>query len=94
MGQLPAVAPSALLRRKAVEHETGCSRSTLYLRVSQGLFTEPVKLGPRSVGWPAAEVAAINRARIAGQGDEQVRRLVERLHQARQSLASWPSPSA
>jgi len=57
---------TTILRLPAVKKESGDSRSTTYLRIKQGLWTKPVRLGPRSVGWPAGEVAAINAARIAG----------------------------
>ena len=72
-----------ILRRPRVEEAIGLSRSTIYLRVSQGLFTQPVSLGPRAVGWPAGEVSAINAARIAGQSDDEIRALVTQLHNAR-----------
>ena len=49
---------SAILRRSSVEWQSGYPRSTLYLRISQGLWTRPVKLGPRAVGWPAHEVTS------------------------------------
>jgi prophage regulatory protein len=75
--------PAAILRRKTVESLTGYSRSTIYLRVAQGLFVRPVSLGARAVGWPADEVAALNAARIAGKGDGDIRKLVQRLHEAR-----------
>ena len=73
-------------RRKQVEFESGYSRSTVYLRVSQGLFTRPVSIGPRAVGWPAGEVAAINAARIAGKTDEEIRALVTHLEKARTAM--------
>lgn len=72
-----------ILRLPAVKAETGASRSTIYLRIQQGLWPQPVRLGPRSVGWPSAEVAAINSARIAGCTDEEIRLLVKRLEAAR-----------
>jgi prophage regulatory protein len=72
-----------IFRRKQVEQATGYSRSTIYLRISQGLWPRPVSLGPRAVGWPACEVAAVNAARIAGQSDDQIRALVGRLEQNR-----------
>mgnify|MGYP000364296969 CR=1 FL=1 len=75
--------PAAILRRKKVESLTGYSRSTIYLRVSQGLFVRPVSLGARAVGWPADEVAALNAARIASKGDSDIQKLVQRLHEAR-----------
>ena len=72
-----------ILRRRPVQEETGYSRSTLYVRVAEGLFTKPLKLGARTVGWPATEVAEINRARIAGRSDDEIRDLVRRLEAAR-----------
>ena len=42
----------------------------------QGLWPKPVSLGPRAVGWPAREVAALNEARIAGWSDAKIRALV------------------
>jgi prophage regulatory protein len=74
---------ATILRRKQVEAATGGTRSTIYLRISQGLFTKPVSLGARAVGWPAREVAAINAARIAGRSDDDIRKLVLRLQAAR-----------
>lgn len=76
-----------ILRRKQVEAETGYSRSTIYLRISQGLFVRPVSLGARAVGFPAAEVAALNRARVAGYSDDQIRALVAKLEAARKLVA-------
>lgn len=55
----------------------------MYLRISQGLWTRPVSLGARAVGWPAAEVAALNAARISGKTDDQIRALVLELEAAR-----------
>ncbi len=72
-----------IFRRPRVEDTSGYSRSTLYLRISQGLWTRPVSLGPRAVGWPAGEVAALNAARIAGKTDEEIRALVTQLEAAR-----------
>jgi prophage regulatory protein len=77
-----------LLRLPTVKAETGASRSTIYLRIQQGLWPKPVKLGPRSVAWPASEVAALNAARIAGMVDAEIRTLVTRLEAARKSAAS------
>jgi prophage regulatory protein len=74
-----------ILRRKQVEAETGYSRSTIYLRISQGLWPRPVSLGARAVGWPAGEVSAINAARIAGKPDAAIRTLVSQLEVARKA---------
>jgi prophage regulatory protein len=76
-----------ILRLPAVKAECGSSRSTIYLRIQQGLWPKPVKLGPRSIGWPSSEVAAINSARIAGMADDEIRALVVRLEHARKTSA-------
>jgi len=75
-----------ILRLPAVKAATGLSRSTLYLRIEQKMFTHPVSLGGRAVGWPAHEVAALNAARIAGKPDEAVRELVTKLESARKAV--------
>ena len=77
-----------ILRRKQVQAETGYSRSTIYLRIAQGLWPKPVSLGARAVGWPAAEVASLNAARIASQSDEEIRALVARLEASRHAAQS------
>ena len=76
----------AIFRRKQVQAESGYSRSTLYLRITQGLWPKPVSLGARAVGWPAREVWALNAARIAGKSDDDIRALVTRLELERQAV--------
>ena len=76
-----------ILRLPAVKLATGLSRSTLYLRITHGVFTHPVSLGGRAVGWPANEVAALNAARIAGKADAEIRALVAQLEAARKAAA-------
>ena len=68
---------SDFFRLPRVCSSTGVSRSTTYLRITQGLFPTPIPLGGgRIVGWPAREVAAVNEARIAGWSDAKIRELV------------------
>ena len=76
-----------ILRLPAVKESTGLSRSTLYLRIAHGVFTHPVSLGGRAVGWPAHEVAALNAARIAETPDGEIRELVTKLEAARKAVA-------
>ena len=76
-----------ILRLPAVKSESGYSRSTVYLRIAQGLWTKQVSLGPRCVGWPASEVAALNAARIAGMSDKEIRAMVLKLEAARKAAA-------
>ena len=77
----------SILRLPKIKTSTGLSRSTIYLRIAQGVFTKPVSLGGRAVGWPASEVAALNAARIAGQSNSEIRDLVLKLQAARKMMA-------
>jgi prophage regulatory protein len=62
------------------------STASIYNLINAGLWTKPVRIGQRSVGWPSDEVIAISRARVAGATDEQLRELVARLHAKRTGL--------
>jgi prophage regulatory protein len=79
--------PQAILRLPAVLFARGLSRSTHYQQIQERLFTKPVNLGARAVGWPSYEVAALNDARIAGKTDDEIRVLVARLEAARKAVA-------
>ena len=48
----------SILRLPDVQKRTGLSRSTVYLRVSEGNFPRQIKLGPRCVGWLESEIDA------------------------------------
>ncbi len=78
---------SRILRIPGTKALSGKSRSTIYSEIKAGLWPKPVKLGPRSVGWPETEIEALNKARIAGKTDEEIRRLVLNLEIARKSAA-------
>lgn len=74
----------SIYRMPAVKAETGHkSHASIYNAINAGLFTKPVKIGERSVGWPSEEVQAINAARIAAKSDAEIRELVNRLHAKR-----------
>jgi prophage regulatory protein len=47
---------TTILRLPAVKARTGLSRSTIYLRISQGRFPAPISLGYRAVGWVESEI--------------------------------------
>lgn len=70
---------TTILRLPRVLSENGYSKSTHYSYIAKGLYTKPIKLGARAVGWPVNEVAAINLARIAGKSDQEIRDLVIKL---------------
>ncbi len=77
----------SILRLPAVKAETGWrSHASIYKAVEAGLFTKPVQLGERAIGWPADEVKMLCSARIGGATDEQIRVLVKHLHQKRAEL--------
>lgn len=76
---------TTILRLRAVLATNGLSRSTIYARIQDGLWTKPVSLGARAVGWPSTEVSVLNGARIAGKSDADIRVLVAKLHVARKS---------
>lgn len=79
----------SILRMPAVKAETGHrSHASIYTAIKAGLFTTPVQIGQRSVGWPSEEVAAINAARIAGKSETEIKELVNRLHAKRTELAT------
>ncbi len=79
----------SILRMPAVKAETGHrSHASIYNAIRAGLFTKPVPIGERAVGWPDSEVRAINAARIAGKSEAEIRELVSRLHAKRADLAT------
>lgn len=55
---------NTILRLPSVKSRTGLSRSTLYLRISQGQFPKPVNLGGRAVGWLESEIETWLSCRI------------------------------
>lgn len=80
-----------ILRMPEVKAECGHrSHASVYTAVRAGLFTVPVPIGQRAVGWPDTEVKAINAARIAGKSDDEIRALVGKLHEARMTGTGQP----
>ena len=53
-----------ILRLPNVKAITGLSRSTIYLRMSEGTFPQKINIGPRAVGWLRSEVADWMEQRI------------------------------
>ena len=81
----PPTGRESILRLPVVMAERGRGHSSHYGDIQQGLFTPPVRIGLRAVGWPATEVAALNAARIAGKSDDEIRALVVKLVSARKA---------
>jgi prophage regulatory protein len=53
-----------ILRLPNVKAITGLSRSTIYLRMSEGAFPKHINLGSRAVGWLKTEVSDWMEQRI------------------------------
>ena len=45
-----------IIRLPEVKQRTGLSRSTIYLRMSKGLFPKSISLGERAVGWVESDI--------------------------------------
>lgn len=46
-----------IIRLPEVKEKTGLSRSTIYLRMSQGRFPKSISLGERAVGWVEQDIS-------------------------------------
>ena len=53
-----------ILRLPSVRERTGLSRSSIYLRISEGRFPKPISLGERAVGWLESEITEWLNRRI------------------------------
>ena len=53
-----------ILRLPLVRERTGLSRSSIYLRISEGRFPRPISLGERAVGWLESEITEWLNRRI------------------------------
>lgn len=62
------------------------SHASIYNAIRDGLFTRPVPIGSRAVGWPDYEVKALCEARIAGWTSIEIQSLVNNLHNKRANL--------
>lgn len=81
--------PERFLRIDQVLAVRGDGRSSLYNEISAGLYPRPVRtgIGCRRSAWPESEVAAVQKARMAGVATADIRRLVQTLEARRVHLA-------
>jgi prophage regulatory protein len=75
-----------LIRMPEVAHHSGLKKTKIYADIGAGLFTKPVKAGTAAL-WPISEIEQINKARIAGKSDDQLRALVDKIHAEREVAA-------
>jgi prophage regulatory protein len=73
-----------ILRIRVVIDRYGKTRSPIYADIQAGLFVRPIKLGRRASGWPEDEIEQLIHARISGADDNAIKKLVAKLHEARQ----------
>ena len=45
-----------IIRLPEVKSKAGLSRSTIYLRMFKGIFSQTISLGERAVGWLEADI--------------------------------------
>jgi prophage regulatory protein len=79
------VTPVTLVNLESVCTELACKKTHIYSQVQAGLLPKQVKLGGRCARWVLGEVQAVVVARVAGESDDQIRELVNRLHAARKN---------
>jgi prophage regulatory protein len=59
-----------IVRLPDVKRSTGLSRSTIYLRIAQGIFPKPVSMGGHAVGWLEADIQQWLQRRIEASRSE------------------------
>jgi prophage regulatory protein len=75
--------PEIMLREAEVLVHLGTSHGPLWKACKEGLIPKPVKMGERATRWPASEIQAVIRARLAGRSQEEIRGLVAELERKR-----------
>jgi prophage regulatory protein len=73
-------------RRSDLLFTLNISRSNFYQKIAQGLWTKPVSLGARAVGWPSNESEQLLSAMISGQSPEEIKELVKILEENRKQF--------
>ena len=76
-----------IVRLPQVLQRRGRGRSAHYEDISKGLFTRPVRIGARAVGWPDYEIDALIAAQVASSPPGTLRQLVQQLEERRKSVA-------
>lgn len=73
-----------LINQKQLVKILGISRSAFYEKMKHGLWPKPIKIAPRANRWFQHEVEEMIRLMATGASDEQIRRKVEDIHEARE----------
>jgi len=80
--------PVKILRLPEVLERYGKKETSYREAMASGLVPMFVQLGGRSVGVPEHELDQVIRARIAGLSDDEIRKLVTRIHEERARIAA------
>lgn len=75
------------LNKALVQKQTALKHANLYVRIREGKFPSPVKIGRMSV-WIDKEINAVCRAHAAGFSDDQLKELVARLEAERKNFSA------
>ena len=70
---------NVLLRINDLKTILGLCKSSIYLRIKQGLLPPPVLNGERAVRWPSREIETIIAAQISGKPNGVIKALVSQL---------------
>lgn len=75
-----------IIRKPDVIDMFGFSKSTLQNRINDELMPPPISLGARSVGFLLHEIHQVFIARLNGDDDEQVKKLVRLIKSRRHNV--------
>lgn len=77
-----------ILRLPAALERLGMGETSYRTAMADGLVPKLITLGARAVGIPEHELNQVIRARIAGLPDDEIRKLVVRIHADRARVAA------
>jgi len=81
---------TVLISTREVLRRTGYSRTTLHNKINESLFIRPIKFGERNTVWPQSEVEAFLKFIISEPSNEQVKELVQQIHDRRKTDGMKP----
>lgn len=88
LNAIPACAQLNLIKKKQALKLACISKSTLHLKIIDGLFPPSISIGDRAVAFVEYEVLAVVAAQIQGRSKDEIRLLVKELVAQRQNLMS------
>ncbi len=80
-----------LVRKARALAITGYRHATFQRRIQEALLPPPVKISERCSAWPLHELAAVNRAIVAGASPDEIKRLVTHLVESRRPSGNDPN---